>query len=129
MATLQFADEIMDHLKRQYPQFHEDAYLFLLSAFEDFLQVFGENRQLEGKELAHGVRQLALQRFGPMAKTVLEHWGINRTEDLGDIVYALIDCGILVRESGDCMEDFCDVFDCVEVFEKNYPWNSKGDHP
>jgi uncharacterized repeat protein (TIGR04138 family) len=123
MAKLQFTDEIMDHLKECYPQFHGEAYVFLLYAFEGFLEELGENRHLKGSELAHGVRQLALKKFGPMAKTVLEHWGINKTEDLGDIVYALIDCGILVQESGDCKEDFCDVFDFEEVFEKNYPWN------
>ena len=123
MAKLQFTDEIMGHLKECYPQFHGEAYVFLLYAFEGFLKELGENRHLKGSELAHGVRQLALKKFGPMAKTVLEHWGINKTEDLGDIVYALIDCGILVQESGDCKEDFCDVFDFEEVFEKNYPWN------
>ena len=124
MAKLQFSEHITDYLKKSHPQFHEDAYLFLLSAFEGFIEGIEGDRQLEGRELAQGVCQLALERYGPMAKTVLEHWGINRTEDLGDIVYALIDCGILVRESGDCREDFCDVFDFEEVFEKNYPWNS-----
>ncbi|MEO2158171.1 MAG: Minf_1886 family protein [bacterium] len=123
MAKLQFAEEILDHLKEDYPQFHGEAYVFLLSAFEGFLEDLGESRHLEGSELAHGVRQLALERFGPLAKVVLEHWGISRTADLGDIVYALIDCGVLVQESGDCREDFCDVFDFEEVFEKNYPWS------
>ena len=123
MAKIQFAEKIIDHLKKRHPQFHEDGYLFLLSAFENFVEGISESRQLEGRELAHGVRQLALERFGPMAKTVLEYWGINRTEDLVEIVYALIDCGILVQESGDCREDFCDVFDFEEAFEKNYPWN------
>ena len=90
MAKIQFAEKIIDHLKKRHPQFHEDGYLFLLSAFENFVEGISESRQLEGRELAHGVRQLALERFGPMAKTVLEHWGINRTEDLGEIVLSLI---------------------------------------
>jgi uncharacterized repeat protein (TIGR04138 family) len=60
-----------------------------------------------------------------MAKTVLEHWGIHRTQDLGDIVFALVDCGILIKQDDDRKEDFRDVFDFEEAFELGYPWGAK----
>ena len=47
----------------------------------------GEQQHRE-QSLGAGV---ALERFGPLARTVLEHWGIHATEDLGDIVFALVE--------------------------------------
>jgi uncharacterized repeat protein (TIGR04138 family) len=73
------------------------------------------------------VRDLALERFGPMARTVLEHWGIRATADLGDLVFALVECGVLIKQDEDVMEDFHDVFDFDEVFERDYPRRREGD--
>jgi uncharacterized repeat protein (TIGR04138 family) len=60
-----------------------------------------------------------------MARTVLEHWGIHATEDLGDIVFALVECGILIKQEDDRKEDFRAVFDFEEAFELGYPWGAK----
>ena len=57
-----------------------------------------------------------------MARTVLEHWGIHTTQDMGAIVFALIDCGVLIKQASDSRDDFRDVFDFEEAFERNYPW-------
>ena len=62
-------------------------------------------------------------RFGLTARTVLSHWGVSRTQDLGDIVYHLIDVGLLVSQPQDRLEDFDDVFDFAEAFERGYPWS------
>ncbi len=55
----------------------------------------GGARHISGEELAHGVRDLALKQYGPMARTVLGHWGIHGTDDLGEIVFAMVECGVL----------------------------------
>jgi uncharacterized repeat protein (TIGR04138 family) len=78
-----------------------------------------------GQELAEGVRELALERFGPMARTVLEHWGIHDTDDVGRVVFAMVEQGILIKQEGDQPEDFADVFDFEEAFELNYPWEAR----
>jgi uncharacterized repeat protein (TIGR04138 family) len=57
-----------------------------------------------------------------MARTVLEHWGIHATSDIGAIVYALIDCHVLIKQESDSREDFQDVFSFDEAFDRNYPW-------
>ena len=69
----------------------------------------------EVQELLHGL----------MARTVLEHWGIHATQDLGDIVFALVECGILIKQEDDRKEDFRAVFDFEEAFELGYPWGAK----
>ena len=123
MTELQFAEHVLDQLQEKHPRFHGKAYLFLLAALQEVMQGLNEPRHISGRELAEGVRRLALSRFGPLSKTVLQHWGIHSTEDLGDIVFALVECGVLIRQAEDSREDFRGVFDFEEAFEQNYPWS------
>jgi uncharacterized repeat protein (TIGR04138 family) len=124
MTELQFADEILGRLQEKDPRFHAKAYLFVLSALQSVVNRLQPPRHISGSELALGVRDLALERFGPLARTVLEHWGIHATDDVGRIVFALVECGVLVKQDEDRLEDFRDVFDFEEAFERSYPWGS-----
>ena len=54
-----------------------------------------------GRELCESVRKLALRQFGSMAATVLNHWGVRSTSDIGDIVYNLIAAGDLEKTPSD----------------------------
>ena len=125
MTDLQFAEDVLARLRERNPRFHGKAYLFVLSALHHVLQNLETPRHISGRELSKGVRDLALERFGPMARTVLEHWGIHATEDFGEIVFALVECGILIKQDEDSRDDFRDVFDFAEAFEADYPWEAR----
>jgi uncharacterized repeat protein (TIGR04138 family) len=126
MTEVDFADEILERLKERNPRFHPKAYIFVLSALQHSIERLEQPRHLSGTELAEGVRRLALREFGPMARTVLEHWGVHATEDMGEIVFALVEAGILVKEEDDRIQDFRSVYDFAEAFEQNYPWKADG---
>ena len=57
-----------------------------------------------------------------MALTVLEYWGLTSTRDLGEIVFALVDLGVLVKQETDCIDSFDSVYDFEEAFEASYAW-------
>lgn len=116
-------DRVLDELRRRNPRYHEGAYGFLLAALQYVIERLPEPRHITGAELAEGVRDLAIDRFGPMARTVLEHWGIRATADLGELVFALVECGILIKQEEDSLDDFADVFDFDDAFERDYPWS------
>ncbi|NJD11595.1 MAG: hypothetical protein FIB01_14570 [Gemmatimonadetes bacterium] len=97
------------------------VYVFVLSALHHVLQGLPEPRHISGRELAEGVRDLALEKFGPMARTVLEHWGIHESGDVGDVVFALVDAGILIKQDGDTRADFENVFEFDDAFRSPYP--------
>ena len=79
------------------------AYAFVYEAVE---RAIDERRgDVTGGELLETVRDVALERFGPMAKLVLEEWGVRRTEDVGRVVYDLIEAGILCENEGDSQDD------------------------
>ena len=121
MADVVLDDAVLDRLREEHPRFHDMVYVFVLSALHHVLQGMSEPRHISGRELAEGVRDLALEKFGPMARTVLEHWGIRETGDVGDVVFALVDAGILIKQEGDTRADFENVFDFDDAFRSPYP--------
>ncbi len=126
MSQLWFRDGIMDRIRAREPRFDEGAYLFVLAALE-FCQVrLPERRHISGRELTEACRDLALERFGVMARLVLEHWGVVTTADLGDIVFTLVDLGLLISQPSDTRDEFCDVFDFDQAFDREYPWSVVG---
>jgi uncharacterized repeat protein (TIGR04138 family) len=122
LAELAFRDGIMDRIRMREQRFDERAYLFVLTALEHFQTRLPERRHITGRELALACRDLALERFGVMARVVLEHWGVRTTADIGDIVFTLVELELLISQPGDTREDFADVFDFDQAFEREYPW-------
>jgi uncharacterized repeat protein (TIGR04138 family) len=75
-----------------------------------------ERRHVSGQQLCLGLRDLAAERYGLLAKIVLNRWGIRKTDDFGTIVYLLIDRGELRQGERDRLSDFVQVFDFDEAF-------------
>src|SRR3954465_14095753 len=81
VAELAFRDGIMDRIRLREQRFDERAYLFVLSALEFCQQRLPERRHITGRELSIACRDLALDRFGVMARIVLDSWGVKTTAD------------------------------------------------
>jgi len=113
----------MDRIRLREPRFDERAYLFVLAALEFCQQRLDERRHITGRELALACRDLALDRFGVMARLVLEHWGVRRSADIGDVVFTLVDLGLLMSQPTDSRDEFVEVFDFDRAFEREYPWS------
>lgn len=77
-----------------------------------------KNRHVSGRQLCEGLRDLAVCRYGLLARTVLARWGIRRTGDFGVIVYSLIDSGEMRASPDDSLDDFRDVYSFDEAFGK-----------
>ena len=76
-------------------------------------------RHISGKELCLGLRTLLLREYGRMAIDVLNAWHVTQTIDFGEIVYGLVNAGVLSVSPEDSREDFIDVFDFSEAFVKS----------
>ena len=123
MSELVFRDGIMDRIRAREARFDERAYMFVLAALESCQTRLPERRHITGRELSLACRELALDRFGVMAGLVLEHWGLRSTADIGDVVFTLVDLGLLISQPTDTRDEFVDVFDFDQAFEREYPWN------
>ncbi len=124
MAELAFRDGIMEQIRLREPRFHEHAFLFVLAALEHSQERLGERRHISGKELAETCRDLAIERYGVMSRLVLDHWGIRESVHFGDIVFALVDLGMLIKQPHEQRDDFADAFDFRVAFESAYPWRN-----
>lgn len=114
--------DFLDEIIEKDPNYSKEAYVFILDSLRVLLESFQEARHVSGRELSEGCRHRALELYGPLARSVLEYWGISSTEDIGEIVFNLIKANQLTKTEQDRKQDFKNVFDFEQAFEKNYPW-------
>lgn len=79
-----------------------------------------DEAHLTGQELCEAIRLYAADRYGLMAKVVLNSWGVCVTRDFGEIVYQLINLGEMRKSDHDRLEDFDQVFDFAEALQAQY---------
>jgi uncharacterized repeat protein (TIGR04138 family) len=79
-----------------------------------------DEHHITGRELLEGACDLARREFGLMAPVVFERWGVRRTDDFGEIVFALIEAGVLARNDSDCKDDFREVFELEPALTEGY---------
>ena len=117
--------EALDSIVARDPRYARDAYVFLRDSL-DFTtkqqkKIKGATvRHVAGPELLEGVRQYALQEFGPMVMTVFSSWGIHCCQDIGHTVFNLIEAGIFGKTEEDSLEDFKNVYDFEAAFVKPF---------
>jgi uncharacterized repeat protein (TIGR04138 family) len=124
MQKIGFA-EALETIVATDPRYQREAYIFLRDALDyttkQQKKVRGTTvRHVAGPELLEGVRLYALKEFGPMVLTVFESWGIRSCEDIGHMVFNLIDAGVFGKTDEDSMEDFKAVYDFKEAFVKPF---------
>jgi uncharacterized repeat protein (TIGR04138 family) len=115
-------DTAIFELARKHGRYKPNAYHFTLDAVQYTVRKTREIRHVTGRELLEGMRELAVSRFGPMAKTVFEQWGVRRTEDFGEIVFQLVDRGLLGKTDTDKPSDFAAGFDFDDAFVRSFDW-------
>jgi uncharacterized repeat protein (TIGR04138 family) len=127
-------DTIVDIILTKDARYARDAYHFLKEAL-DFTQKFiskqnrGSVRHVTPAELLDGIRQFTLQQFGPMSVTVLEEWGVRNCHDFGEIVFNMVESGLLAKTEKDSREDFQNGYDFTEAFCKPFWPQCKRDNP
>jgi len=112
------------------PRYPRDAYIFVKDALDHTQKVVvkenkGEMRHVSGQELLIGIRDYALAQFGPMTKMVFEEWGIKRCEDFGEIVFNMVEIGLLGKTEKDSREDFAGGYNFDDAFRKPFLPSSK----
>ena len=118
-------EEALEIIHTKDPRYEKDAYLFVREAL-DFTQknigrdTRGRVRHVTGQELVGGLRDYALQQFGPMVLTVFEQWGVHNCQDFGEIVFNMVDFGLLAKTENDNRMDFEGGYDFEEAFRKPF---------
>ena len=107
-------------------RYQPDAYHFVFRALDYVIEQKrdggpeegGDDQHVSALDLLEGLRDFALELYGPLARLVLERWGIYRTEDFGEIVFGLVECRLLNKQESDRKSDFRNGFNFREAFDK-----------
>ena len=122
----------LDEVVRDDPRYAYEAYEFVFAALAHTQRQLGrvpppegssgeqQDYHVSGQQLLEGVRDLALREFGLMARTVFHQWGIDRTDDFGEIIFNLIEANLMSKTSRDSRDDFRDVYDLDQVLVRDY---------
>ena len=124
MQPLNF-DEVLNKILASDPRYHREAYLFLREGL-DYAQKQiakankNEVRHITGQELLSGLRDYGLSQYGPLTALVLSEWGVRRCEDFGEIVFNMVEHGLLSKTETDGRDDFKGGYDFTEAFAKPF---------
>jgi len=122
-------NEVVNLIAREDRRYDRNAYIFVRRALDHTLkrdaEAAGERRHVNGRELCEGIREFALEQYGPMTFTLFENWGVRRTDDFGEIVFKLVDYGIFGKTPNDHPDDFRDVYDFRKSFLEPFEPRSK----
>lgn len=114
--------EVIELIRKEDPRFGKGAYSFVRQALDFTIRRRDEkkpkpaSRHVSGPELLEGMREFALEQYGPMARTLFKEWRIEECRHFGEIVFQLVDYGVLGKTEDDSLEDFCDGYDFDEAF-------------
>lgn len=129
MQKLEFT-EAVELIIDSDPRFTREAYFFLRDALDQTVKLrkrqLGEGGHVTGPQLCEGIRLFAIKQYGPMVPTVLEYWGVKKTDDFGAMVWNLIELGVFGKTPTDSIDDFKDVFTFHDAFVAPYLPDSAG---
>lgn len=120
------AEKLLDGILARDTRYTVEAYAFVRAGLDYTVRRLEKPRHVSGQELLDGIREFALAEFGPMTKTVLNGWGIKRTEDVGEIIFNMVETGLLGKTEKDNRADFANGYDFDEAFRKPFRPHSAG---
>jgi uncharacterized repeat protein (TIGR04138 family) len=118
-SALEF-DERLRAVARIDGRYNVEAYRFIFEGLQYTLSKLPEPRHVTAYELLDGIREFAKDKFGFMARTVFESWGLHGTGDFGQIVFSLVSYSLMGKTDEDNLEDFENVYDFKKVFDEEY---------
>jgi uncharacterized repeat protein (TIGR04138 family) len=123
MTSISFGDAVRRSIQND-PRYHPAAYELVRDALHIAAKKFrdenADDQHVSGQELLAGFRDHVLSEYGPMSNIILDQWGLQRGEDVGNIVYNLIDVGYFGKNDGDSLEDFAGGYDFSTAFSEPF---------
>ena len=84
----------------------------------DVVRYLGEGgkEHMRGEDILDEFKERVLDLYGPMSYTVLSEWGVRRCEDIGEMMFNLVEGRRVKRDDEDSSEAFVGGYDFKETF-------------
>ncbi len=117
--------QALNEILHEDSRFDREAYQFVREGLDYTMKNLkkgakGLDRHVSGQELLEGLRRYGLEQYGPMTRTLLNHWGVRCCEDFGEIVFKMVSKGVLGKSEKDGIEDFRGGYSFEEAFVKPF---------
>lgn len=118
-------EEVLERILAKDARYSREAYFFVREALDFTQKVAAKSgrdqvRHVTGQELLDGIREFALQQYGPMTPLLLGEWGLARCEDFGELVFNMVEAGLLAKTKKDTREDFKGGYDFSDAFRRPF---------
>jgi uncharacterized repeat protein (TIGR04138 family) len=110
----------LEKIAQEDGRYNISAIKFIYEGLDSVKKQTTEPGHVTGQALCEQLRKLAVEKWGLLAKLVLNTWGVNKTRDFGEIVYLMIKHNWMSAQPTDTIEDFDDVYDFKTVFKDQF---------
>lgn len=113
-------------LARREPRYSYEAYQFVCDAVNFTQERLGrveepsDDAHVNGEELLRGACEFAVQEYGLMAPVVFKLWGIRTSDDIGEMVFRLIEAEKLSKSENDAPDDFRGMCDLEKMLANEF---------
>lgn len=116
-------DQAVNELLQRDQRYPREAYELLPLALDFTVRRCHKERtsgsvsqHVSGQQLSEGFRDYMLETYGPFAWDLLMSYHIYQTDDIGVLVYKLIEVGAFGKTEQDSIDDFHNVYDFKAAF-------------
>ena len=118
MEEIDFTSDTFDDIVAKDSRYNARAYALLLDVVH---YLSGEDgRHVSGEDILDEFKERALDQYGPLTYTVLTEWGLQSTEDIGEMMFNLTDSKRIGKDDDDSPESFTGGYDFKETFFEPY---------
>lgn len=123
--------QIITLITQEDKRYKRGAYYFVREALDHTVRKLNpnldpnQNTHITGQMLLDGIREYAHKQYGPMTITLFQDWAVKSCEDFGEIVFNLVEYGVLGKTEQDNRKDFAKGYNFEEAFVKPYLPSSK----
>lgn len=114
MQDIDFDSDSFEDIVAKDPRYQPRAYALLVDVVH-YLSG-SEALHVTGEDVLEEFKERTLDLFGPMSYTVLTEWGVTCTEDIGEMMFNLVDGNRIARDDDDSPEAFVGGYDFKEAF-------------
>jgi uncharacterized repeat protein (TIGR04138 family) len=117
---------VVELIRQHDSRYGKGVYFFIRQALDYTVKAIKKknpslkSNHISGQDLLEGIRKYAIDQYGPMAHTLLKEWNVKKCEDFGNIVFNLVEFGVLGKTESDKQEDFEGGYDFHEAFVEPY---------
>ena len=118
MEEIDFQSDSFEDVVAKDSRYNARAYALLTDVIH---YLSGEDgKHCSGEDILDEFKERALDQYGPLTYTVLTEWGIQSTEDIGEMMFNLVDAKRIQRDENDSADAFSGGYDFKEAFLAPY---------